>query len=428
MQKVLTDALLKGTKTPPAGRVEIADLRCVGLTFRVTSRNARSWSFRFRDPVSSDPGRFTIGRYPDIGLSAARERADELRAEVAEGRNPVDIKRQARVDAPNKTFRALAARYMTEHSERKKRSHARDKTNLDLHVLPLWGARAYLGITRGDVIELVEGVVKAGKHTLANRVQSLISGIFSFAIDAGLRSDNPCTRLKKRGNERAKDRVLSDDEIRSFWLATASPRLSKTSRLALRLALLNGCRIGEIAGMARGELANLNDPERAEWLVPAVRVKQRKEKQGPPRSQLVPLSPMARDIVLELLADIGPDAQHLMPNRARNGYMPAHTLTNAMTGLADVVDLPSWAADRPTAHDLRRTVETRLSSLGIPKEDRDAVLGHVKSDVGSRHYDRYDRAAEKRRALNLWSRALEGILSGRTGTVLPLTRAGARVS
>ncbi len=167
---------------------------------------ARSWSYRFRDPVSGNPTRYTIGRYPDIGLADARSKADDLRTEVAAGRNPVDAKRQARDDAPNKTFGALAERYMTEHAERKKRSHARDRSNLELHVLPKWRDRPYLGITRGDVIELVEEIVKAGKPVIANRIQSLISGVFSFAIDASLRNDNPCTRLRKRGSERTKDR------------------------------------------------------------------------------------------------------------------------------------------------------------------------------------------------------------------------------
>jgi integrase len=237
-----------------------------------------------------------------------------------------------------------------------------------------------------------------------------------------LRPDNPCTRLKKRGIERTKDRVLSDDELRAFWQATGSPRFAFGTSRGLRLVLLSGCRIGEVAGIARNELANLHDPDNSEWLIPAVRVKQRKEKQGPPRSHLVPLAPMMRDIVLELIAQVAPDAQALIPNRARSGSIPAHTLTNAMATIASIITLPSWKADPPTAHDLRRTVETRLSSLGVPKEDRDAVLNHVRSDVGSRHYDRYDRLPEKRRALGKWSAALNAILTNQTAVVLPMTR------
>src|SRR5262245_63143259 len=96
MRKVLTDALIRSYPAPINGRVELADVRCVGLSFRISSQGARSWSFRFRDRVSGKVGRFTIGRYPDIGLSAARAKANQLRGDVAAGVNPAERKRQLR--------------------------------------------------------------------------------------------------------------------------------------------------------------------------------------------------------------------------------------------------------------------------------------------------------------------------------------------
>jgi hypothetical protein len=136
----------------------------VGLCFRKTAGGVMSWSFRFRDPTTGAPARYTIGRYPDIGLAAARSRADELRAVVASGGNPVETKRKARKEAPNRTFQALADRYLTEYARRKKRTHAADESNLKLHVLPEWGNRSYQSITRGDVIELAESLVTAASR------------------------------------------------------------------------------------------------------------------------------------------------------------------------------------------------------------------------------------------------------------------------
>ena len=63
----------------------------------------------------------------------------------------------------------------------------------------------------------MEGLVTAGKPTLANRVQALISSIYSFAMDADLVNGNPCSRLRRRGVETVGRRVLTDDEIRLFW-------------------------------------------------------------------------------------------------------------------------------------------------------------------------------------------------------------------
>jgi integrase len=70
----------------------------------------------------------------------------------------------------------------------------------------------------------------------------------------------------------------------------------------------------------------------------------------------------------------------------------------------------SWFEDRPTAHDLRRTLATRLAALGVPSEDVKACLNHARSDVTGRHYDQYDRLREKRRALELWSEQVQSII------------------
>ena len=70
-----------------------------------------------------------------------------------------------------------------------------------------------------------------------------------------------------------------------------------------------------------------------------------------------------------------------------------------------------WKASAPSPHDLSRTVATRLASIGTSGEDVSAVLGHVRSDVTGRHYDKYDRLNEKRRALEAWENALRSIIS-----------------
>jgi Arm DNA-binding domain len=116
MRKALTDAFCKATSPPETGRSEWADLRCSGLEFRVTAGGARSWTFRFRDPVSRRTLRAGIGAYPDIGLSAARLKADELRRQVANGVDPIEQKRLERREASGRDFQSLAERYMTEHA------------------------------------------------------------------------------------------------------------------------------------------------------------------------------------------------------------------------------------------------------------------------------------------------------------------------
>ena len=189
----------------------------------------------------------------------ARERALELSRQVASGINPVEEKRKARDEAPTRTFEALAARYMTEHARRHKRTAEADQRNLNVHILPSWRSRPFDAIGRKDVIALCEGIVAKGSPIQANRVQALLSKMFSFALDAELVTANPCARLKKRSKETTATRVLSDDEIRLFWRRVGDPPNSKRMGQGLRLVALTGVRVTELAGAQIKEFERLDD-------------------------------------------------------------------------------------------------------------------------------------------------------------------------
>jgi integrase len=98
--------------------------------------------------------------------------------------------------------------------------------------------------------------------------------------------------------------------------------------------------------------------------------------------------------------------------------------SNRLTG--DEEAIRTWLAERPTAHDLRRTLATRLAALGISREVRDRCLNHIGSDVGTKHYNRYEFLAEKREAFTRWSTVLGSILHGTSAAVVPIARARAR--
>jgi integrase len=183
-----------------------------------------------------------------------------LRKLVVRGTNPVTAKRQERAESHTKTFAALAERYLREHAHRKKRprSIAEDERNLRLHILPRWGRRRYDDIAKRDVITLIEEVIAEGKPTAANRVHALISTIFSFAMNVDIVHANPAARIWKRGVERKRTRVLSDDEICLFWQRVMCPPVSRPVGHALKLALLTGMRAGEIAGLSRAEIEHPN--------------------------------------------------------------------------------------------------------------------------------------------------------------------------
>jgi integrase len=420
--QVLTDALIAGLQAPESGRTEIADARCIGLAIRVTSGGSKSFSFKYR-MRGRGVQRCTLGTYPALGLAKARRAADAMREDVADGKDPATARREERTGG--RLFGALAALYVERHARRKKRpaSAAADERNLRLHVLPRWSKRDYAKITRADVIDLVEGLIKQGKVTLANRVHALISKIFSFAIEEGLRSDHPCARMPRRGVERIGERVLSDLEIRAFWNGIGEGGAPRQAALGLKLALLVGARVGEVAGINRAELMNIESDQNAAWSLPGSRTKNK-------RDHLMPLNPLARGVVLELLAGLAPAEQFLIPGRFPNKPLGTNRLWQVMADFADRVGadygnaFDTWASDTPSPHDLRRTTETRLASIGIPKEIRDRILNHAPKGTGDKHYNKYDYAPEKKHGLGRWESLLGTIIDGRA-VVLPFAPARA---
>src|SRR5262249_43021307 len=259
---------------------------------RVTSNGVRTFAFRFRHPHTRKTLRATIGSYPSTSLEVARRRARAMAAQVEAGINPIEARDVERATAHTRTITALAARYLKEHAERHKRprSAEEDRRNLDVHILPKWGKRDFRNIRRGDVIELIEGIVSTGKHIAANRVHSLVSKVFNFAIDADLLETNPAARLKKRGVERSRKRVLADKEIATFWHDIVLSPVSGPVGLALRLALLTGARASEITGTHKSEFQDLDNPGQAAWLIPGERTKNK-------RDHLIPLSRLALDTI-----------------------------------------------------------------------------------------------------------------------------------
>ena len=187
---------------------------------------------------------------------------------------------------------------------------------------------------------------------------------------------------------------------------------------ALRALLLTGQRPGEIAGAGQRELLSLDDPAQTRWEIPAERMKAR-------RPHVVPLAPMARSIFDTAVArrrEQGEKVNGVFASRfLSRDTLARHSLSQALRRTiarleprgeyAEVVE--TLKAEPPTPHDFRRTVATGMAALGIPREDRLAVLAHLHGDIHGSVYDKYERLKEKRAALETWERHVAAVLSVR---------------
>jgi integrase len=411
----LTAQFIKGIRPPKTGRAEYWDQSTPGLCLRVTASGRGSWSFRYRPRESGKQNeRVTFGNWGTLSLADARDRAAQVRAAIVDGGNPQLTRRQKRETAKTAlTFDVLANRYLNEYARPRKASWRDDEQRL-VRVRQVFGHKEAATITRRQLIDFLDEVRQTAP-VQANRIQSVVCGVFNWAIEDELLDTNPIAGLKKRAKESAATRTLSDAELRVLWHALENTQATTAEiAAALRLLLLVGQRPGEIAGALQTEIVNIDDPANARWEIPAERMKAR-------RPHVVPLAPMARKLVCGMLARRraeGSKAGIFASRFLGRATLARHSLSQALRRViaelkpdgADVDAVRSLQADPPVPHDFRRSAATGLAALGIVREDRLAVLAHQASDIHGAVYDKYERLREKRAALVAWERHVAALV------------------
>ncbi len=400
MSMRLTEPLVRDAKAESSKRLELTDSACPGLCLRVSGK-IKTWAFLAR-PKGGKPVRLTLGRYPDVSLAKARAAAGAHRAKLFDGKDIVAEAKEARRQGV--TFGDLADRYLA-HVERTKASWKNDKGYLQ-RPLKAWRDKPAASLTRGDFADLLSEIAEAAPVS-ANRTQSVLRTMFGFAVDHDLIKENVLAGAKKfGGREVAKDRLLSDAEIKTLWWALEDP-LSDTSRpieLALRTILLTCARPGEVAGMRVDEL-ELEAPS-PQWTLPGSRVKNG-------RAHIIPLSPLAVETIKEALNDkrrgIDGESPYVFASKwASTDAIARHSLSQATRRIcADPFNIGKGL--KPfTPHDLRRTGATLCRAAGVSRDTVRALLNHIEGSITG-VYDRHDMLAEKREAVGLLAERLERI-------------------
>ncbi len=372
---VLTARFVEAVK-PGASRLEYFDSHVRGLGLRVSSSGGKSWVLLYRHQRRSR--RWTIGRYPTLSLADAREQARDGLRTVEQGHDPAQAKRD-RLDAPS--FGALAARYLTEYARPRKRSWKEDRRLLDSEVLPHWRHRAAREIQRADARELVQAIARRGSPIAANRLRALLHKVYAFAAEQDIVDANPISHVPRPGVERRRDRVLTADEIRTFWngLDGEIPPMAA----ALRLRLVTAQRSKEVHDMRWSTV----DFKTGWWTIPAEH-----SKNGLPHR--IPLTEPALDILVPLANTANGDLAFAGARGKRQ-----RSEATARLGLSDF-----------RGHDLRRTAASHMASAGVPRLVIGKVLNHAEPSVTA-VYDRHSYDAEKRDALEIWARTLDTILA-----------------
>jgi len=384
----------------PAPRRDVRwDTAVPGFGVRIYPSGKKSFVLSYR--LKGRKRLFTVAQYGALTLDEARKRAQRRLVGIPDDEkpvNPLDVREAARTGG---TVRDLATEYIEKHAKAKKKSWKEDQRILEKDVLPKLGARKAKDIKRRDIIVLIDRIAERAPIT-ANRTLEIVRKMFNFGLEKGLLEASPCVAIKAPARENSRDRVLSDDEIRTFYERIGETDITRPLQLALLLELVTAQRRGEVVG-ARWEEFDLRH---SWWTLPAER-----SKNG--LAHRVPLSGMALDLLRELKKLTG-DHDYLFPNPSKDGPVTDKAPTRAIGRNREVFGLPHF-----TPHDLRRSAASHMASAGIQRLVIGKVLNHAERGVTA-NYDRHAYDKEKRQALNIWSRKLERIIQPSSDKVVSI--------
>ena len=242
------------------------DSELKGFGLKVTPKGKKTYLVQYRLKAGSTK-RFTIGPHgspwtPDL----ARQEAIKVLGDVAKGIDPAAEKARAKADM---TVAALCDRYLVEATRSKKpRTVKMDKGRIDGHVKPLLGRKLVSAVTKLDLEKFMLDVAAGktakreettelgyrnprGGEGTANRTLGMLGSVFEFAIDLGLRRDNPVRGVKKF-KEKKLNRFLSNEELARLGEALRQAERDGVNAFAIaaiRLLLLTGCRKNEVLSL-----------------------------------------------------------------------------------------------------------------------------------------------------------------------------------
>ncbi|MCW0320076.1 tyrosine-type recombinase/integrase [Pantoea dispersa] len=390
---MLTDTKLRKALGKRRDKVEvISDSH--GLNVRLTVSGGVSFFYRYR--WEEKPVQLTIGDYPSITLSQARERRQQFRLWITQGYDPrrqVVLERIQKVDAMTVSD---AYTYWEEHYAKPEGliKITKNRQNFQNHIKPVLGDMIVNHTTKTHWLNLFDGM---GRRVVTGQALSLMQRAFRFCHNRGVIDINPLAEL--RGSDVAvkaamKDRVLSDDEIKTIWESLDG--LPSRQQIVLKFLMITGCRSTEIR-TAKWEWFNYKERT---WTVPGSEYKT-----GKTTRRALP------DIAILLLKAHQETSitKHVLTRSRYKG--PEDDKPPAQPNIAffSAQIIMKTGMNKWSLHDLRRTVATRLSELGAPPHVIEKLLGHQMSGVMAR-YNLHDYINDQHEWLKVWTEHLEKVL------------------
>jgi integrase len=406
-EKPLTAVTVKALNAPGMH----ADKGQRGLYLQVTenglSSPKKSWIFRFSSPTKNKRREMGLGPISDRTLAEARLEVQELRKKVLAGVDPIDERRQSRLEArrmraSDLTFKNAAEQFIaTKKAEWTNAKHAAQwSSTLETYAFPKIGERSVRDVTTDEVLQVLLPIWTTKTET-ATRVRQRIEAVFDWAIARGTRTNpNPATlkgnlaQLLPLASKVKKVRhhpALPYSQAPKFFAALK--KVNGVSALALRFLIFTAARTSEVTGATWGEI-NFQDKV---WTIPANRMKAKREHR-------VPLSGPAIKLLQSLTKDrpkAPAEDELIFPNpqgRSLSNVAMLKCMRDMRKPFNDFVP-----------HGLRSTFRDWGSEqTDTPNEVLESALAHTIRNRTEAAYRRGDLLEKRRVLMSQWSSYLDG--------------------
>jgi integrase len=363
------------------------DLKGFGLRLHVDANQKLLRSFVMQYRFGNRQRKINLGDAAKITVKQARDMAKERFAKIALGTDPAAEKEEQRRASTVLRFDHAVSQYL-DQQEKALRPASFKNCKLYLTGKQYFGALHTMPvneITRSHVSTAIDKIAGRGTMVTASRCRAWLSGFFVWCLERGHAESNPVIDSATVKASPARDRVLSDAELRKVWNACGDDDFGKI----VRLLILTGCRRGEIGGLSWSEI----DLDGGTLTIPDSRTKNK-------RAHTLPITPAMRAIIESVPRRV--DRECLFGERAAVGF----------TGWKDKGEFDSGVQGW-TLHDIRRSVATGMANLDVDPHIVEAALNHAsghKAGVAGT-YNRAKYVPQIARAFALWADHVRSVVA-----------------
>lgn len=377
-----------------------------GLYLEVAPSGGKWWRLKYR--FDGKEKRLSLGVYPDVGLKDARQRRDDARKLLAVGIDPGENRKAvkaARNERAANSFEVIAREWYTKNAPTWASNHGeRIIQRLERDVFPWIGGKPIANITAPDLLAMLRRIEGRGALETAHRALGNCGQIFRYAIATGRAERDPSPDLRGSlppAKEKHLAAITDPKAVAELLRAMDGYQGAFVTKCALRLAPLVFVRPGELRNAEWTEF----DLDKAEWNIPAERMKMREP-------HLVPLSRQAIEILRELHTLTG-SGRYVFPGARTNGRpMSDNAILAALRRMG-------FAKDEMSGHGFRAMARTILDEvLQVRPDFIEHQLAHAVRDPNGRAYNRTAHLAERHKMMQLWADYLDTLKAG--AQVIPL--------